>query len=86
MGAETIEDSDMVEIREKIVRIKKINNEKLSKIRKRYKRTIEKKAKAGYKIEKYHTPYERAMDIKAKMDDDIFELNAMYEEERYRNK
>ncbi len=87
LASQTIKDEDgMIETREKIVKVKKKHDDKLSKIRKKYKRTIEKKAKAGYKIDKSHTPFERANDIKTKLNDDIFELNQMYEKERYQNK
>ena len=81
---QVIEESDMVEIRERIVRTTDGRGEKLSKIRKKYKKTVERAAKRGYKVEGYHTPKERAADLIAKTGEDIRELSGMYELERYR--
>ena len=80
---QTIEDEGMVEIREKIVRKRNVKKEKLSKIRRIYKKAIEKNIKKGYELKKYHTPRERAEDILKLMNEDIFELNSLYEKERY---
>ena len=79
----TIEDDGMIEIREKIVRKKSQKKENLSKIRKLYKKTIIKNIKKGYELKNYQTPRERAEDINKMMNEDIFELNALYEKERY---
>ncbi len=79
----TIEDDSMIEIREKIVRKKSQKKENLSKIRKLYKKTIVKNIKKGYELKNYQTPRERAEDINKMMNEDIFELNALYEKERY---
>ena len=79
----TIEDDGMIEIREKIVRKKSQKKENLSKIRKLYKKTIIKNIKMGYELKNYQTPRERAEDINKMMNEDIFELNALYEKERY---
>ena len=79
----TIEDDGMIEIREKIVRKKSQKKENLSKIRKLYKKTIIKNIKKGYELKIYQTPRERAEDINKMMNEDIFELNALYEKERY---
>ena len=80
---QTIEDEGMIEIREKIVRKRNVKKEKLSKIRRIYKKAIEKNIKKGYELKKYHTPHERAEDIQKLMNEDIFELNSLYEKERY---
>ena len=79
----TIEDEGVIEIREKIVRKKVQKKESLSKIRKLYKKTIIKNIKKGYELKTYQTPRERAEDINKMMSEDIFELNALYEKERY---
>ena len=79
----TIEDEGVIEIREKIVRKKAQKKENLSKIRKLYKKTIIKNIKKGYELKTYQTPRERAEDINKMMSEDIFELNALYEKERY---
>ena len=78
-----VEVNDMVEVRENIKIERTRNNEKLGKIRKKYKKYVEKKAKKGYELKKYQTPKERAEDIHKLMNEDIYELNAMYEKERY---
>ena len=80
---QTIEDEDMIEIREKIVRKRNEKKDKLSKIRRVYKKAIERNIKKGYELKKYQTPRERAEDIQKLMNEDIFELNALYEKERY---
>lgn len=80
---QTIEDEGMIEIREKIVRKRNEKKEKLSKIRRIYKKAIEKNIKKGYELKKFHTPRERAEDIQKLMNEDIFELNSLYEKERY---
>ena len=80
---QTIEDEGMIEIREKIVRKRNEKKEKLSKIRRIYKKAIERNIKKGYELKKYQTPRERAEDIQVLMNEDIFELNSMYEKERY---
>ena len=80
---QTIEDEGMIEIREKIVRKKNDRKEKLSKIRRIYKKAIERNIKKGYELKKYQTPRERAEDIQELMNEDIFELNSLYEKERY---
>ena len=80
---QTIEDEGMIEIREKIVRKRNDKKEKLSKIRRIYKKAIEKNIKKGYDLKKYQTPRERAEDIQKQMNEDIFELNSLYEKERY---
>ncbi|MBR6383987.1 MAG: hypothetical protein IKS56_08395 [Lachnospiraceae bacterium] len=80
---QTIEDEGMIEIREKIVRKRNVKKEKLSKIRRIYKKAIEKNIKKGYELKKHHTPHERAEDIQKLMNEDIFELNSLYEKERY---
>ncbi len=80
---QTIEEEDMIEIREKIVRKRNEKKDKLSKIRRVYKRAIERNIKKGYELKKYQTPRERAEDIQKQMKEDIFELNALYEKERY---
>ena len=80
---QTIEDEGMIEIREKIVRKRNVKKEKLSKIRRIYKKAIEKNIKKGYELKKFHTPRERAEDIQKLMNEDIFELNSLYEKERY---
>lgn len=79
----TIEEEDMIEIREKIVKRKKANKEKLSKTRKQYKNTVEKCIKKGYQLKKYQTPKERAKDILKSTNEDINELSLAYEKERY---
>ncbi|MCR5848180.1 MAG: hypothetical protein K6G75_08705 [Lachnospiraceae bacterium] len=78
-----IEDEDMIEIREKIVRKKSEKKEKISKIRRMYKKAIEKNIKKGYELKKYQTPRERADDIEKLMNENIHELNVMYEKDRY---
>ena len=80
---QTIEDEGMIEIREKIVRKRNDKKEKLSKIRRIYKKAIERNIKKGYELKKYQTPRERAEDIQELMNEDIFELNSLYEKERY---
>ncbi len=80
---QTYEEDDTIEIRENIIKENRRQKVKLSKIRKLYKKTIEKKSKEGYQVQKYHTPRERAEDIKNKMKADISELNEIYEKERY---
>jgi hypothetical protein len=79
----TIEDEGMIEIREKIVRKKNVKKENLSKIRKQYKKAVMRNIKKGYELKKYQTPKERAEDIHKLMNEDIYELNALYEKERY---
>ena len=76
-------EEDTIEIRENIVKENRRKKVKLSKMRKLYKKTIEKKSKEGYQIQKYHTPRERAEDIKIKMKADVSALNEAYERERY---
>ena len=80
---QTFRDEDMIEIREKIVKKKKVKKDKLSKIRKQYKKTVERNMKKGYELKKYQTPRERADDIMQLMNEDISELNVLYENERY---
>ena len=80
---QTFRDEDMIEIREKIVKKKKVKKDKLSKIRKQYKKTVERNMKKGYELKKYQTPRERADDIMQLMKEDISELNVLYENERY---
>ena len=80
---QTIEDEGMIEIREKIVRKRNEKKDKLSKIRRIYKKAIERNIKKGYELKKYQTPRERAEDIQKQMNEDIFELNSLYEKERY---
>lgn len=80
---QTIEEEDMIEIREKIVRKRNEKKDKLSKIRRVYKKVIERNIKKGYELKKFQTPRERAEDIQKQMKEDIFELNALYEKERY---
>lgn len=80
---QTIEEEDMIEIREKIVRKRNERKDKLSKIRRVYKKAIERNIKKGYELKKFQTPRERAEDIQKQMKEDIFELNALYEKERY---
>ena len=80
---QTIEEEDMIEIREKIVRKRSEKKDKLSKIRRVYKKAIERNIKKGYELKKFQTPRERAEDIQKQMKEDIFELNALYEKERY---
>ena len=80
---QTIEEEDMIEIREKIVRKRNEKKDKLSKIRRVYKKAIERNIKKGYELKKFQTPRERAEDIQKQMKEDIFELNALYEKERY---
>ena len=82
---QVIEESDMVEIRERIVKSERKKSEKLNKVRKRYKKTIEKQAKSGYVIEKNHTPRERAGDLEQKRGVDISELSREYEGARYQD-
>jgi predicted membrane protein len=78
-----IEDSDMVEIREHIDKTKSKKDEKLPKIRKRYKKTIEKAVKKGYALNRAHTVRERMHDLKEKRGEDISALSAEYEAVRY---
>jgi len=80
---QTLENEDMIEIRENIVKRKKEKKLKLSKIRKLYKKTVDKNIKDGYSLQKYHTVRERSEDIKNKMHNDISKLNEIYEKERY---
>ena len=80
---EIIEDADMVEIRERIVKSERTKEEKLPKIRKRYKKTIEKAAKHGYGINRAHTVRERAADFLDQRGEDISALSAEYEAFRY---
>ena len=82
---EVIEESDMVEIRERIVKPKNEKEEKLSTVRRRYKTTVEKAAKKGYEIKRYHTPKERAKDLLLQKNEDISEISSLYETERYRS-
>ncbi|MBO4311116.1 MAG: hypothetical protein J5856_08650 [Lachnospiraceae bacterium] len=79
----TIENEDVVEIREKIVRKRPLKKENLSKIRKQYKKIVIKNIKKGYEIKKHHTPKERAEDIKNTMKNNIDEINELYEKDRY---
>ena len=79
----TIENDDVVEIREKIVRKRPLKKENLSKIRKQYKKIVIKNIKKGYEIKKHHTPKERAEDIKNTMKNNIDEINELYEKDRY---
>lgn len=83
---QVIEESDMVEIRERIVKVGEEKGEKLSAIRKRYKKTVEKAAKRGYPLNRAHTPRERAGDFSEKTGSDIRELTGEYEKVRYCNK
>ena len=83
VSTQTIEDEGMMEIREKIVRKRSDKKEKLSKVRRIYKKTIERYIKKGYDLKEYQTPRERSEDIKKLMNEDISVLNAMYEKERY---
>ena len=78
-----IEDSDMVEIREHIDKTKSKKDEKLPKIRKRYKKTIEKAVKKGYALNRAHTVRERMLDLKEKRGEDISALSTEYEAVRY---
>ncbi len=78
-----VEDDAVIEIRENIVQRRKSRRVKLSKIRKMYKKLIEKKAKEGYQIYRFHTPRERSEDIKKKMNADVSFINEIYEKERY---
>ena len=80
---QTIEDEGMIEIREKIVRKRNQKKEILSKLRRIYKKAIERNIKKGYELKKYQTPRERAEDIQELMKEDIFVLNSLYEQERY---
>lgn len=81
---QVIEESDMVEIRERIVKTEEENHEKLDKVRRRYKKTVVKAAKKGYAVNFAHTPRERAADMSEKIGSDIHELTAEYETVRYR--
>lgn len=80
---EVSEESDMVEIREKIVRKERKKEVRLTGIRKQYKKTVEKEIRAGYPLETSHTPRERAEDILEKRGSDIKDLSRKYENERY---
>ena len=80
---QVIEESDMVEIRERIIKVDAEKGEKLSAIRKRYKKTVEKAAKKGYPLNRAHTPRERAGDFSEKTGNDIRELTGEYEKIRY---
>ena len=77
------EESDMVEIREKIVRRERRKEVRLPKIRRQYKRMVEKEMRAGYALEISHTPRERAEDILNKRGNDIRDFSLTYEKERY---
>ena len=81
---QVFEENDMVEIRERIVKTEEESHEKLDKVRKRYKKTVEKAAKKGYTVNFAHTPRERAEDMSEKLGSDIHELTAEYETVRYR--
>lgn len=78
-----VEVNDMVEVRENIRIERKRNTEKLGKTRKKYKKYVEKKAKKGYDLKLFHTPKEREEDIKNKLNEDMHELNVLYEKARY---
>lgn len=78
-----VEVNDMVEIRENIKIERTRNNEKLGKIRKKYKKYVEKKAKKGYELKLFHTPREREEDMRNKYNEDMHELNVLYEKARY---
>ena len=78
-----VEVNDMVEVRENIKIERTRNNEKLGKIRKKYKKYVEKKAKKGYELKLFHTPREREEDIRSKLNEDMHELNVLYEKARY---
>lgn len=82
---ETIEFNDMVEIRENIIGTRKKTNSNLHRVRKQYKKTVEKNIKKGYNPQKCHTPDERAVDIENSMKNDIYEITNQYNEYRYRN-
>ena len=78
-----VEVNDMVEVRENIKIERTRNNEKLGKIRKKYKKYVEKKAKKGYELKLFHTPREREEDMRNKYNEDMHELNVLYEKARY---
>ena len=80
---EVVEESDMVEIREKIVRKERRKEVRLPRIRRLYKKRVEKEMRAGYVLEVSHTPKERAKDIWEKRGNHIEELSLKYEKERY---
>ena len=80
---QVIEKEDMVEIRRKIVRVEHTKSEKLSKIRRIYKKTVERAAKKGYAVNLSQTPRERAVDLEIKKGEKIGELSAKYEVSRY---
>ncbi len=86
LSPQVIEESDMVEIRERIVRSEPAHKEKLHRIRKKYKKTVEKAMGKGYEINRSHTPKERAFDMKEKTGGDINELTGLYEKIRYQEK
>ncbi|MBR6093852.1 MAG: hypothetical protein IKP92_02375 [Lachnospiraceae bacterium] len=78
-----IEESDMIEIREKIERGQRKKEPKLPGIRRRYKKTIERAVKKGYALNRAHTVRERSADLKIKRGEDIDKLSAEYEQARY---
>ncbi|MCR4695881.1 MAG: hypothetical protein K5654_01065 [Lachnospiraceae bacterium] len=78
-----VEVNDMVEVRENIKIEITRNSEKLGKIRKKYKKYVEKKAKKGYELKLFHTPREREEDMRNKYSEDMHELNVLYEKARY---
>ena len=80
---QVIEKEDMVEIRRKIVRVEHTKSEKLSKIRRIYKKTVERAAKKGYAVNLSQTPRERAVDLEIKKGEKIGELSVKYEVSRY---
>lgn len=82
---ESLVDTDMVEIKERLKGRKSRRSQEanLSELRKRYKRTIEKKSKEGYSVLYSHTPRERAKDLMDKKNFDINELSEQYQAERY---
>lgn len=83
LSPQVIEESDMVEIRERIVKTEREHEEKLNGVRRRYKKTVERAAKKGYAINTSHTPRERADDLREKLGNDIRELTKEYESVRY---
>lgn len=81
---EAVVETDMIEIKERLKgRNKKTSDRDLSEIRRKYKKTIEKKTKEGYQLFRSHTPRERAEDLKEKKRFDIYELSEKYQAERY---
>ena len=81
---QVIEKEDMVEIRQSIAKTEREKTEKLSKIRRIYKKTIERAAKKGYAVNLSQTPMERAADLEKKKGEKIGDLSRKYEEARYR--